>query len=397
MKILQINKYLFPKGGSETYMFGLGTKLSSYGYDVEYWGMQDDKNIVEDKYDSFIGNIAFDSVPLGKKITSLFSTIYSRESIKKIQKILDRFSPDIVHIHNFNYQITPSILPEIKKRNIKIVYTAHDSQLVCPYHRLYNFQVDKICEKCVDGDFFNSVRTKCFNGSLFKSFLGFCESRIYHSLDFYNKHFDLIICPSQFLADLLKKQYRKPIATVHNFVDMMPSNNKEKEDYILYYGRISAEKGISDIVPLFDNSKIKLKIVGSGPDMDKIRPTEFVEILGPKYNEDLFDLVRRAKFTIVPSKWYENCPMTIIESFACGTPVIGAKHSGIAELIENGRSGYLLDFGRFDLEQQLMNVYQRDTQEMNNYCLEKYSNEFHPDIHVPKVVNLYERVLNEGL
>ena len=116
MKILQVNKFLYPKGGSETYMFELSNALKEKGYSIEYWGMKDEKNSVKDTYNCFVNNIDFSALSMVEKFLSSFSTIYSIESKNKISIILDKFKPDIVHIHNFNFQLTPSILSEIKKR-----------------------------------------------------------------------------------------------------------------------------------------------------------------------------------------------------------------------------------------------------------------------------------------
>ena len=120
MKILQINKFLYPKGGSETYMFELSNALNEYGYEIEFWGMADKKNIVEDKYNCFAKNIDFSTLSNIAKITNSLQIIYSDVNRKKISIILDKFKPDIVYIHNYNFQLTPSILPEIKKRGKKL-------------------------------------------------------------------------------------------------------------------------------------------------------------------------------------------------------------------------------------------------------------------------------------
>jgi len=158
MKILQINKFLYPKGGSETYLFQLSDALKENGIEIAFWGMQDELNIVKDQYNSFAKNINYKESGFSKKITNPISTIYSVENKKRITRILDQFNPDLVHLHNYNFQLTPSILPEIKKRGLKIIQTVHDSQMICPYHRLYNFQRNSTCTKCVTGSFINCIK-----------------------------------------------------------------------------------------------------------------------------------------------------------------------------------------------------------------------------------------------
>jgi glycosyltransferase involved in cell wall biosynthesis len=399
MKILQINKFLYPKGGSESYMFELSKALVDLGHDVEFWGMKDEKNSVKDTYNSFVQNIDFSTLRGIEKLSKAFTTVYSRESKRKISIVLDAFQPDIVHIHNFNFQLTPSILPEIKKRGIKVIYTAHDSQLVCPYHRLYNFQKDEVCTKCIDGAFSNCITDRCFDGSLLKSTLGSLESYLYHGLDYYNKYIDKVISPSQFLADKISHLYDNKIEVVPNFVELQLEKNISKDEYILYFGRVSKEKGIIDILPFFEKHKMKLKIIGNGPEVDSIITSQYIEYLGPKYSDELFPYIQQAKFVIQPSKWYENCPMTIIESFACATPVIGSKHSGFLELIEDEKNGFLIDFTveKSLLHKNLLDSIMNYDEKFSQYSRSSYETYFTKEVHIPKIISIYKKVLNESI
>jgi len=397
LKILQINKFLYPKGGSETYMFELSKSLDSLGHTVEYWGMKDGNNIVSDTYNCFVNNIDYSNLGVVQKLSSAISTIYSQESKKKIATVLDKFQPDIVHIHNFNFQLTPSILPEIKKRGIKIVYTAHDSQLVCPYHRLYNFQQDEICIKCIDGEFSNCIKDKCFDGSLMKSTIGAMESYLYHGLNYYNKYIDQVISPSKFLAEKLNHLYQKKIKVVPNFVELTLPKVEAKEDFVLYFGRISKEKGIIDILSFFNKNKINLKIIGNGPEVSHIIKSHYIEYLGPKYSDELFKYIQKSKFVIQPSKGYENCPMTIIESFACSTPVIGSSHSGFLELIKDGENGFLIDFEAHNYEERLLDSLKQYDTSFSQSAKETYLNNYTKEIHVPKIIEIYKKVLNESI
>lgn len=378
-------------------MFELSQALRKSGHEVEFWGMKDNSNIIEDKYNCFAENIDFSSFNKFEKIKFSISTIYSFENQKKISIILDNFKPDIVHLHNFNFQLTPSIFPEINQQGIKIVYTAHDSQLICPYHRLYNFQRDEICMKCVDGSFLNCVKDKCFDGSLMKSTIGAVESYLYHGLDYYNKYIDVVISPSQFLASFLSKQYKKKIEVVPNFINKIANTIDKREDYVLYFGRISNEKGILEILPLFEELKIPLLVIGSGSESDKVKETEYIQYIGPKYGDELFEYIAKAKYVIQPSKWYENCPMTVIESFACGTPVIAPNHSGFIDLISDGNNGFLIDFSRGGIKDKLRRIYEIDTYDMQMNCINTFNSRFTKEVHIPKIIDIYKKVLNESI
>lgn len=394
MRILQVNKFLFPKGGSETYMFELAKTLESLGHKVQFWGMKDPKNIVEDTYECFAEHLDFGSMGSLEKITKSFSIVYSRDNRRKIGLILDAFRPDIVHLHNYNFQLTPSILPEIKRRGIKIVYTAHDSQLACPYHRLYNFQNNTLCEKCVEGSFIHCVQERCFEGSLLKSAIGTLESYLYHGLNFYNNYIDSVIAPSPFLASFLKKHYKGDIQIIPNFINApQVLVDIPKENFILYFGRISKEKGIVEILPLFESLGIELKIIGSGAEESEITESRYIRFLGPKYGTELFEYIAKAKFVIQPSIGYENCPMTVIESFACGTPVIAPNHSGFKDLIEYGENGFLVQFNDPNIGEIITGIYEGYNDDYTIKCHEAFHEKYTKEVHVPKIIDIYTKVL----
>lgn len=400
MKILHVNKFLKHNGGSETYMFQLAKASEEKGLTVEYWGMNDVDNLIEDKYNSFTPYISYKNQNLKSKISNSFRSIYSFGNKKKIAKVLDAFKPDIVHIHNYNFQLTPSILPEIKKRGIKIVQTVHDGQMVCPYHRMYNYQRGEICTKCVTGSFVNCVKDRCFDNSLSKSIIGTVESSLYHGLNYYNKYIDKFIVPSNFLANKIENRIdREKIEVIPNFVNILPEDNKLKMEYeFLYYGRIATEKGILKLVDVFKDLKYKLIILGSGPETEtlkkKIEGYSNIEFLGPKYDDELFNYVKKARYVIQPAIWFENCPMTIIESFALGTPVVGANHSGLKELITHDKTGYLFDFNKQEeLKSQLVEIAELSTSELQKNIYEFYTDYLAKEKHIAKVFNTYNQLL----
>lgn len=133
MKILMINKFLYPNGGSETYIFKLGKQLEKMGHEVQFFGMEHEGRCVSNRINAYTSDMDFHGGSKLAKLKYPLKTIYSKEARIQIRKVLDDFKPDVCHINNFNYQLTPSIILEIKKWNVscKVVYTAHDGQLVC--------------------------------------------------------------------------------------------------------------------------------------------------------------------------------------------------------------------------------------------------------------------------
>ena len=140
-----VNKFLYPRGGCETYMLSLGEQLEKLGHEVEYFGMFDEKNTVSNRANQYTQNMDFHSKGLARFLYP-FKIIYSFEAKNKLIKVIDDFKPDIIHMNNINFQLTPSIIYAAKKRNIPVVQTVHDYQMICPNHLLYNFDKNVICE-----------------------------------------------------------------------------------------------------------------------------------------------------------------------------------------------------------------------------------------------------------
>jgi len=397
VQILQINKFLYHKGGSETYMFGLSEGLQRMGYNIHYWGMNDDRNIVSDKDGLFATNIDYQKCAGLKKIFSAYESIYSTQNRNKIRDFLTLHDIQIAHIHNINFQITPSILPELKKNSVKIVYTVHDSQLACPYHRLYNFQTDHTCLKCIDGSFYHCVLDRCFEGSLLRSGVAALESYFYHAFNFYNDYIDLIISPSQFLADIIARRYSGRIEVLPNFVSLPTATASVKDGNIVYVGRVSQEKGIFELAKRFEKAGLPLTVIGGGPDLTALMNYKNISALGPLYGADLFDRIRRAKFIIQPSRGFENCPMTVIEAFACGTPVIAPEHSGFKELIKPGCTGFFVDFKASDFIDRIKVISEMYSPRLSECCLKEFTEKYSEELHLSRIIKYYEELLNESV
>jgi len=348
MNILMVNKFLYPNGGSETYMFKVGDYLASQGHRVEYFGMEHEGRIVGNRAESYTANIDFHSGKMTKLLYP-FRIVYSVESRRKIRKVLDDFKPDVVHLNNFHFQITPSILYEIKsfadhyKKAVKIIYTAHDYQLICPNHMMKNPITSQICEKCVGGRFFNCTRDKCIHGSSLRSLLGSAEAYLYRALKTY-RHIDTVICPSGFLQGklLTNPLLNGKTIVLHNSIDQVRYEESNKEDFVLYFGRFSEEKGFRTLIDACRKlPDIPFIFAGRGPLEAETAGIPNIRNVGFQSRTALENLVRKARFSVYPSEWYENCPFSVMESQMYGTPVLAADIGGIPELIDIGRTGEL--------------------------------------------------------
>ncbi len=353
MKILMINKFLHPNGGSETYIFRLGEHLQSQGYEVQYFGMEHPGRVVGNKAESYTANMDFHG---GSKLGKLFypiKTVYSWEARKKLRPVLESFQPDVCHLNNFNYQLTPSVILEIRKWSkksghpCKIVYTAHDYQLVCPNHMCRNPQTDENCEKCLSGKFMGCTKGKCIHGSTAKSLIGTAEAFFWKHKGTY-REIDRIICCSRFMKEKLDSNpvFANKTVAIHNFVDRQPMDNTQKQDYVLYFGRFSREKGVSTLLQVCrELPEISFVFAGTGPLAEELNGIDNIKNVGFQTGDALYRLISQAQFTVYPSQWYENCPFSVMESQMYGTPVLGANIGGIPELIEADVTGQLFESG----------------------------------------------------
>ena len=349
MKVLMINKFLYPNGGSETYIFRIGEWLERNGHEVQYFGMEHAGRCVGNRVEAYTSDMDFHGGSILSKFTYPIKTIYSSEARKQIRKVLDDFNPDVCHINNFNYQLTPSIILEIKKwnKNCRIVFTAHDYQLVCPNHMCNNPNTHENCEKCLGGHFINCTRGKCIHGSAAKSAIGTMEAMLWNGNGVY-KNFDKIICCSGFLKKKMDTNpvFREKTIALHNFVEKVKNKGTEKKDYVLYFGRFSEEKGIGTLIQAAQElPDINFIFAGTGPLGIEMNGVSNIKNVGFQKGETLEKLIREAKFSIYPSEWYENCPFSIMESLMYGTPVLGANIGGIPELIRAGETGELFESG----------------------------------------------------
>lgn len=353
MKILMVNKFLYPNGGSETYMFTLGEQLTKMGHEVQYFGMEHEGRVVGNRVNAYTSDMNFHGGSKLAKLTYPLKTIYSGEARKKLRLVLEDFQPDVVHLNNFNYQLTPSVILEVEAwrkqtgRSCRMIYTAHDYQLVCPNHMLYRPEEGCTCEACIGGHYESCMKHRCIHGSRARSALGMLEAKYWNGRNTYAL-IDRIICCSAFMKEKLDTNliFRDKTVALHNFVaDDLPQA-REKRPYVLYFGRFAAEKGMDMLLAACrELPEVLFVFAGSGPMEGELAGVPNVKHVGFQQGDALKKLIAEARFTVYPSVWYENCPLSVMESIASGTPVIGARIGGIPELIEDGKTGLLFESG----------------------------------------------------
>ena len=300
MRVLIINKFLHRNGGSETYIFKLGEALEQHGHEVQYFGMEHEGRCVGNRVNAYTSDMDFHGGSKLSKLTYPIKTIYSKEARVQLRKVLDDFKPDVCHLNNFNYQLTPSIILEIVKwrketgRDCKIIFTAHDYQLVCPNHMLNNPVTHENCEKCLGGHFVNCMKGKCIHGSTAKSAIGMMEAEFWKWKGTY-KYIDTMICCSEFMKSKMDSNplFATKTVAMHNFIDKVEWKDVQKKDYVLYFGRFSEEKGIGTLIKVCKAlPDVQFIFAGTGPLEETVNGIKNIKNVGFQKGEALEKLIR---------------------------------------------------------------------------------------------------------
>lgn len=412
MRILLVNKFHYLNGGSEKYYFELGKLLKKNGNEVAYFSMKDDRNIKTGDKEYFVEKIDLNT---GSKLKAL-DVIYSKENYKKMQEAIDDFKPDVVHLNNFQRQLSESIVECCKDNNIPMVFTAHDVQAVCPAISMLDSEKN-ICEKCINGKYMNCFKKKCVKNSTLKSLLGAYEGNYYRRKKVYTKKIKNIITPSIFYKNKLIEDgiQEDKIKAIHNFINLEEYDLKvEDEGYALYSGRLAKEKGILNLVEAFSNliinnknndklNNIKLYIAGNGPEKENIEETikennleNKIILLGYLNQKDLKEYTRKCGFLVIPSIWYENGPYSVIETQSIGKAIIGANIGGIPEMVINNENGLTYKYNDVkDLEEKMKNLFSDvELREKLGKNAKKFAiKEYSPENYYEKIEKIYKNVI----
>lgn len=394
-----VNKFLYPNGGSETYIFKLGEVLSQHGHEVQFFGMEHKGRCVSNNVNAYTADMDFHG---GNKLSKLIypvKTIYSTDAKKKITMVLDDFKPDVIHLNNFSFQLTPSIILAIVKwrkknnRQCRIVFTAHDYNLVCPNHQLRNPITGENCEKCLGGHFVNCAKGKCIHSSTAKSIVGTAEGYFWKLKKTY-RYIDVVICCSEFLKRKMDTNplFKGKTIALHNFIDKVKTEKSPKKDYVVYFGRYSEEKGIATLIEAAKQlNEVSFVFAGKGPLEEEVNKVPNIKNVGFKTGDELVKLISEARFSVYPSEWYENCPFSVMESQMYSTPVLGADIGGIPELIKDKKTGELFESGNVeDLKNHILSLW-NDKEKTEAYAENCADNGFDStEEYYDKIIKIYE-------
>lgn len=412
MTILMVNKFHYLRGGAESYYFDLTRLLERHGHRVIPFSTRDPRNLPSPYAGDFVAGTDFES-PAGpiEALRRAGQVIYSEKARRAFRRVLDRHRPDIVHLHNFAHHLSPSILDEIGRAQVPAVQTLHDFKLLCPTYRMLCH--GEICERCAGGNVAHVIIHRCNRGSLAMSTVNALEAIVATRRGSYD-HVGRFLCPSRFLRDkfLANGYAEERLVHLPLFLDLdrwsVAGEDGRRDqvvspalprDYALFVGRLSPEKGIRTLLAAAAQApEVPLLIAGEGPlaatidDECASSALAHVRRLGPLAGDELRAIWRAARFTLVPSEWYENFPLVVAESFALAKPVIASRLGGLAELIESGRTGLLVPPGDAGELAEAIRAMARDPEgarAMGEAARAEVETRYTPEIHLEQLLAAY--------
>lgn len=410
MNILHINKFHYLRGGSEVVYFGTANLLEHHGHKSLFFSMHYPENLPCETSNYFMPYV--DLVSSNGMISQLKTAgriIYSLEAKKRLSDLLNKYHIDIAHLHNIHHQISPSILHELKKRNIPVVMTLHDYKMICAsYSMLAN---DKPCEACYGGRYLNAFKNKCVKESISKSALATLEMYLHHKVFDIYSNVDVFISPSLFLKNKLKEMgFKKEIIHLPNFIDakefeaIKNENDKGKGHSIVYFGRLSSEKGLWTLLKAAKSlNGTEVKIIGDGPirkeleEKVKKEGIDNIIFLGYMKGEQLYKEIIKSKAVVLPSECYENNPISVLEAFVLGRPVIGSRIGGIPELVRDKKTGLTFEPGNAEDLSEKIKALLADSSlliKMGENAQRFVETELNPEKHYQKLMEIYQMAMN---
>ncbi len=355
MRILEINKFYYRRGGADLHFLDLCDILKSKGESVSIFSMKDKRNEPTPYEKYFVSNIEFGSLNFGS-LSRPLRVIYSREAAKNIERLIKDERPDIAHAHLIYHHLSPSILSVLKKEKIPVVMTIHDWKPLCPNYLM--FTNGSVCERCRGGHYFQCAKHSCIHHSFPQSVLASLEAYIHHAKKYYEEYVDLYIAPSNFVKEMFVKWGfpEKKIEVIPHFlpptIERVNSvTQPPREPSFAFVGRINEEKGVQTLVKQWVEKKIpySLHVFGGGPlflslknIVDKSGMNN-IFLHGAMSREDVAKYLRQMTAIIIPSEWYEIFGLVAIEAWSQGIPAITSTFGSLPELVKKSGAGISLD------------------------------------------------------
>ena len=404
MKVLQINNHHFIKGGADRVYFNTGRMLQGHGHEVLYFSSKNPNNVTSTYSDLFVPINDNRNNSFLQKVGGVKDYIFNKTAYTNLNELLKKNKPDIAHLHLFYGGLSGSILKALKEHKVPIVETVHDYRLLCPANIFLNAE-NEICEKCINQSYYQCATGKCLDNDFFYSSILSIEA--YNRKYFINPldYVDNFIFVSEFSKHKhfdFNKRYKNKSSLLYNFTTISKDVSiTSKGKYFLFFGRLSKEKGLNSLLKAAIENNFILKIAGGGPLESEIieyaKTNKNIEYLGHQSGEALGQLIKLASYVLVPSECYENNPMTVLEAYALGKPVIGANIGGIPEIVINKKTGFLFESRNVaDLSKAMKQaeaINDQDYADMSLNARKFAETHFGEEAHYTKLIDVYTGLL----
>lgn len=355
MRILLVNSFYYLRGGDCAHVMALEKLLTARGHDVAVFAMHHPENESSPWMIYWASNIEYRGEDGAvQSVRAAFRSVRSGQTARRLGYLLDAFQPDVVHMHGIHHHLTLSVIEEAKRRGLPVVWTLHDYRTVCP--ATHCLRDGRPCERCASGRFWEGLLGRCKSSSLARSSAAVFESyvtRLRGSL----RLVDCYLAPSLFLADVVTRMGlpAERIEVMPNWYeppdDDAPPGESASRSGILFVGRVSQEKGLDCLIEACRGlTDTTLRVIGDGPLREDLQSrTSRLPVRasfdGWQDEVSVLAAMKKAQLLCVPSVWYENCPIVVLEAISARLPVMASDLGGLSELLDNGRCGWLVPPG----------------------------------------------------
>ena len=405
MRILFCNKYNYPFSGTEVYLFEAMELLRSRGHEVALFSMADPRGSPTPYDHHFAPHVDFrERSGWFQKLRLAGRAIYSREARRRMRRMIEEFRPDVAHVRNIYHHLSPSILWELKAQKVPVVYHLNDFKVLCASYNLV--LRGEACEACKGGQFWHALKEKCYPGWSARMTL-VAEAYLHKWVGTYEKCVDCFLAPSQFVRDKFVEHGWDParFEVLPHFQPVKEVMERSAEGApLLYFGRLSAEKGVDDLLRAMQRlPNLRLTVAGDGPERGRLQQLSGelglanVEFAGHLRGAELERAIAGSRFTVLPSHAYETLGKTILESYARARTVIATDLGSRRELVQAGKTGLLYRTG--DVEQlasaiRFLSSQPELAEQMGRAGWEQVRRKYTPEAHYEALVELYERVID---
>ena len=401
--LLSVNSYFYRRDGSEVVFLEHNHLFEKAGWKVVPFSMQHPENLPSDRSRYFVTEVEFGrDYSLAEKLFRVPKVIYSIEARRNIDRLIEDVRPDVCHCHTIYHHLSPSILRSLRLAGVPTVMTLHDLKIACPAYHMLNRH--GICERCKGGRLHNVVKHRCVKDSVPLSLVVMTEAVVHKLLGSYSSGVDRFVSPCRFYIEKLVEWGwpRERFVHIPNPIDTArcePMYDAGRS--FLYFGRLSPEKGLVTLIRAAARAKVQLQLAGHGPQLEVLQREAHsaggdVEFLGHLGEQALMQAISASRATVLPSEWYENAPMSILESFALGKPVIAARIGGIPELVSEDCTGWLFESGSVDQLADCLRAVARmpdaRLSEMGRAARERVEQEYSSDLYRARMHRLYEEL-----